>query len=230
MPMTNGESIQFAMDKCHARKVSRLTQGGPNCTAYVAMWLRKRSRNKPFVTSEYFYLDPELTEFRGQRSFEEESEGVKGKGVRKAEYWQPRMKGGGKAERTYIESGSKEKTRALKWVRDQHSTPMSTKKHWDGLGVRKLILELGEQSQLASIGMWVGVPHALGVDCSQKRAAYFDPNLGELTFSNAEWLAYWWAMCFREDRSERPSSTMPSAWKHMTDSRFTAQIYERVAD
>lgn len=102
---------------------------------------------------------------------------------------------------------------------------MSTKKAWDGRGVRQLILELGKQKQLASLGLFVRVPHAIGVDCSQKYSVYFDPNLGELTFPNAEWLAHWWVNCFKEGSKV---STMPSAWRDMADSRFTAQIYKRL--
>ena len=201
MPETNGGSIQFALNECHAKKVSRLKQGGPNCTAYVAMWLRKRSRDKPFVTSDYFHLTDKDKRLLW---FEEESEGVLGKGVVKAEPLQGKLKGDRKAELAYITSGSKGTTRALEWVRDEEQAPIS-RKRWDGMNVHDLILELGKWKQLASLGLFVGVPHALGVDCSQKPAAYFDPNLGELTFPNAKWLAYWWAMCFREDRSEKPS-------------------------
>ena len=57
MPMTNAESLDFAF-KCYVKSVHAFTQRGPNCTGYVAMWLRKRSRNKPFFRADYFHVEP----------------------------------------------------------------------------------------------------------------------------------------------------------------------------
>jgi hypothetical protein len=225
MPMTNGESREYAVKTCHCKGINALTQTGPNCTAYVAIWLRKRSRNKQFVMNQYF----RLTEQDGSvaRFDDMDEHGRPGRAAMKAETMQARMKGNAKVEQTYIMTGSKGATQALKLV-DSRSAKMISNKRWDGVGMYDLIKELGANKQLASIGIHTDVPHALGVDCSQKQAAYFDPNLGELTFSNAEWLAYWWANCFRHDRKENPKTRIRSAWSVMTDALYTVEIYQRV--
>lgn len=108
MPMTNGESIRFAISDCYARSVSALSQGGPHCTAYVALWLRKRSRDKPFFAGDYFHLTEEEKKVR---RYEESNDGVVGKGATKAGMMQERMKGDRKAELSYITSGSRGRPR-----------------------------------------------------------------------------------------------------------------------
>lgn len=233
--MTNAESRDFAF-KCYAKSVHAFTQRGPNCTGYVAMWLRKRSRNKPFFRADYFHVEPEGK--RLSRVDERTPDGKLARGAEKAELLQMFMKGKKDArpgerdwakewEQNYIVSGSKRTTTALEFVRELSNQQMSSKL-WDGKGMARLIGELGKNKELASLGVFADVPHALGVDCSVTPCAYFDPNLGELTFPNADWLAYWWKNCFSTDRAKNPRTNMPSAWLNMTDAPFRAEIYKRV--
>lgn len=241
MPMTNGESRQLALTKCYARSVHAFSQQGPNCTAYVAMWLRKRSRNKPFFSGDYFRVTD--VEDRVTRHVETLADVVMAqplpgnraelprnqtKGAEKAEAFQALMVGNRAFERGYITTGSKQRTTSLAFVDDRSAQAMSERKPWDGKGIAGLIADLNRNKRMASVGIFTRVPHALGIDCSTKYPAYFDPNLGELTFANAEWLAYWWRKCYSADRSERPATTMLSAWRDMADGTFSAEIYQRV--
>ncbi len=219
--MDNNNARRLAAVTYGATGIVEFTQEGSLCTAYVASWLRRRSRDKDFWGEGRF-----SREAGGTRRY-----GDKGAAVERAKLQMPSFLNSTKEERAYIESGSKHLTATLQHVTGYQGTVNAQN------GESSLIAafsELESDKMLASLSILMeksaadSLPsHAIGVDCSRNGCAYFDPNLGELTFPSATKLGGWWFECFR-DRKNTGTSTY-SAFSRMVDGMFRIEIYERQA-
>ncbi len=218
--MDNNASRTLATAKYGASNVIEFTQDGSLCTAYVAAWLRKRSRGKDFWGDGRFGRDNE-----GTRRY-----GHAGAAVTKAKRDMPGFLKDPKLEVGYIQAGTKQLASGLEHVLGYKGMVNARN------GESSLVAAFGEvatEKMLASFSVFVqrsdkdSLPsHALGLDCSGAGCVYFDPNLGEFTFASIDKLGDWWFDCFR-DRHNTGVSTY-SAFQRMIDGHFKVELYERV--
>lgn len=223
--MNNAECRELAIHKFHARDAKQFVQKAPVCAAYVAIWLRKRSRNKSMWNQGPPYFDKLQLSDVLDAYLEMNDDNTSLKGVTKATKMQEGFKAGGHLEHQYICSGSKGKQPVLRFEGTTSGAISSPKAKQAGNDLWRKFESLETDKRLASIGIFTTVPHAIGIDCSvPKECTYFDPNLGELTFPGARYLGTWWSACFTDRQNVKAGL---SAWKDICDSTWRADEYSR---
>ena len=179
------------------------TQG--HCAGLVAWWIRARFQGKSqgFWTTKNYFLDggpPYI---------------ASGKGLAKSIVLQSQMQGKD-AYVAYIISGersdkpNKFSIPGTAKIKGSKSPGAISDQDMDCAAIRAEFLRVVESG-------WVGrftvttrdatVLHAVALDGSSKKYAhYFDPNLGEFEFMDAESFCDWWCECY-QDWSTDPTST-----------------------
>jgi hypothetical protein len=227
MPIDNATARELATHVYHATVATAFSQTSNSCIGYVAMWLRKRSRNKGFFTDannkfQKFVRPDGVTIFEDQ-----DDDRIDLKSANKAQMYQWLMHKSSAVEVNYIEQGSKQQVKALEFVGSRAG--FVSNKAWDARGLTDFISALALNKQLASVGVGFDEKaHAIGFDCSLRDAAYFDPNLGEFIFPNVSNLVKWWRFCHKYERGPNDNVPAFSTWKSIRDGRFTANVFKRI--
>lgn len=217
--MDNNSSRALAKNKYGASDIVEFSQGASLCTAYVAAWLRKRSRGKDFWGDKRFGRED-----GGTRRY-----GHEGAAVTKAKAQMPDFLKDPKLEVAYIQAGSKGLNHGLAHVLGYgglvsgQNGESSLKAAFEEVATAKMLASLSVSIERAALDVLPS--HAIGLDCSGAGSVYFDPNLGQLTFHAIDELCDWWFECFG-DRKNTGASTN-SAFQRMIDSRFRIEFYER---
>ena len=233
---TNHEARSIAMRQRNAI-VMPYVQSEGNCDGTVSWWMRNRLQNKSIWRTKYFtrihnvenYLDEPEGRFVATDHYEENVKQGTDKGLEKSRQLQLLFYGTG-ADRQYITNGirfdkpDKEPKSVARFVGDEG--PLSISDFADRgdncNNIGKSFIRASLNKYVVKYSVTSTTAHALGLDCLESpRLRYFDPNIGEIIFSNVAELIKWWRYCYQN------RAVGGGAFGIMMN-MFKAEFYERL--